>query len=33
VPIDAAPGRNEHMQTLTAEPIRPYQGRVQTGHP
>jgi cytochrome c oxidase cbb3-type subunit 3 len=33
VPIGVVPSRNEHMQTLTAEPIRPYQGRVQTGGP
>jgi cytochrome c oxidase cbb3-type subunit III len=32
VPIDALPGRDEHMQVRRAEPITPYQGRVQTGH-
>jgi len=32
VPIDALPGRDEHMQVRRAEPITPYQGRIQTGH-
>ena len=32
VPIDAAPGRNEHMQARPAEPITPFRGRRQTGH-
>ena len=31
VPIDAVPGRDEHMQVRRAEPITPYQGRVHTG--
>jgi cytochrome c oxidase cbb3-type subunit III len=31
-PIDASPGRSDHMQTHTPEIITPYQGRVQTGH-
>jgi cytochrome c oxidase cbb3-type subunit 3 len=31
-PIDASPGRSDHMQTHTPEMITPYQGRVQTGH-
>jgi cytochrome c oxidase cbb3-type subunit III len=32
VPIDAAPGRDEHMQVRPAEPITPFEGRRQTGH-
>lgn len=32
VPIDAAPGRSDHMQTRTPENLTPYQGRRQTGH-
>jgi cytochrome c oxidase cbb3-type subunit 3 len=31
-PIDAAPGRSDHMQTRTPEMATPYQGRRQTGH-
>jgi cytochrome c oxidase cbb3-type subunit III len=32
VPIDVAPGRDEHMQVRPAEPITPFKGRRQTGH-
>ena len=32
VPIDALPGRSDHMHAHPPEIIRPYQGRVQTGH-
>jgi cytochrome c oxidase cbb3-type subunit 3 len=32
VPIDVVPGRDEHMQVRTAEPITPFKGRRQTGH-
>jgi len=32
VPIDVAPGRDEHMQVRPAEPITPFKGRKQTGH-
>lgn len=31
-PIDASPGRSDHMMTRTPEVITPYRGRVQTGH-
>jgi cytochrome c oxidase cbb3-type subunit III len=31
-PIDAAPGRSDHIQTRTPENLTPYRGRVQTGH-
>lgn len=31
-PIDASPGRSDHMQTHQPETITPYQGRKQTGH-
>ena len=31
-PIDASPGRSDHMRPHTPEIITPYQGRVQTGH-
>lgn len=31
-PIDASPGRSDHMRTHTPEIITPYQGRRQTGH-
>ena len=31
-PIDASPGRSDHMSTRKPEIITPYQGRVQTGH-
>ena len=31
-PIDAAPGRSDHMQVHTPELVTPYQGRRQTGH-
>ena len=31
-PIDAAPGRSDHMQAHPPEIIQPYRGRVQTGH-
>lgn len=31
-PIDASPGRSDHMRTRVPEIITPYQGRVQTGH-
>lgn len=32
VPIDVAPGRDEHMQVRPAELITPFKGRKQTGH-
>jgi cytochrome c oxidase cbb3-type subunit 3 len=32
VPIDAAPGRTDHMRTHPPETVGPYQGRTQTGH-
>jgi len=32
VPIDALPGRSDHMHARPPEIIQPYQGRVQTGH-
>jgi cytochrome c oxidase cbb3-type subunit 3 len=32
VPIDAAPGRADHMRPHLPENIRPYEGRRQTGH-
>ena len=31
-PIDAAPGRSDHMRAHPPELITPYQGRRQTGH-
>lgn len=31
-PIDASPGRSDHMHAHPPEIIQPYQGRVQTGH-
>ena len=31
-PIDAAPGRSDHMSARPPELIQPYQGRRQTGH-
>jgi cytochrome c oxidase cbb3-type subunit 3 len=31
-PIDASPGRSDHMYARPPEIIQPYQGRVQTGH-
>ena len=31
-PIDASPGRSDHMQAHGPELIQPYQGRRQTGH-
>ena len=32
VPIDALPGRSDHMRPHVPETITPYQGRRQTGH-
>jgi cytochrome c oxidase cbb3-type subunit 3 len=31
-PIDASPGRSDHMQARTPESVTPYPGRRQTGH-
>lgn len=31
-PIDASPGRSDHLRPAAPENIRPYQGRTQTGH-
>jgi cytochrome c oxidase cbb3-type subunit 3 len=31
-PIDASPGRSDHLQTHQPEIVTPYQGRRQTGH-
>lgn len=31
-PIDASPGRSDHLQGRAPELMTPYQGRVQTGH-
>lgn len=31
-PVDASPGRADHMRPYLPEIIRPYQGRRQTGH-
>ena len=31
-PIDAAPGRSDHMSARPPELMTPYQGRTQTGH-
>jgi cytochrome c oxidase cbb3-type subunit 3 len=31
-PLDAAPGRDDHMQTRPPESLTPYQGQTQTGH-
>ena len=31
-PVDASPGRSDHMQAHRPEIITPYQGRKQTGH-
>jgi hypothetical protein len=31
-PIDASPGRSDHLRPRPAEIITPYAGRRQTGH-
>jgi cytochrome c oxidase cbb3-type subunit 3 len=31
-PIDAAPGRDDHLSTQTPEVVRPFEGRRVTGH-
>jgi cytochrome c oxidase cbb3-type subunit 3 len=31
-PIDASPGRSDHLRPHAPETIRPYEGRRQTGH-
>jgi cytochrome c oxidase cbb3-type subunit 3 len=31
-PIDASPGRSDHMRPYLPEALRPYGGRTQTGH-
>jgi len=32
MPIDASPGRSDHMAAKQSETITPYHGRRQTGH-